>query len=159
MFRGVTALVGFTLLTAPVAHAAEHSMSLVQHNQVSVPYPKSYSKEYLAKFVHKETKAAPNMIAKSAPIQGPPPRPTVKLATQVTKTPAAYEQLARSSPDPESSPLIEAVVGKPNPGSSHAVVRIGFGKMVSDYSNTVGNKNGTRLEEPSVFYVKTSLNF
>lgn len=72
---------------------------------------------------------------------------------------AVYEQLERTQHPSAQPTLLEAIFGSTQPASSRAKVNIGYGRTFMDFSNTVGAKNGTRLQEPGCLYVKTSIHF
>lgn len=83
----------------------------------------------------------------------------IKTAPRPKADPALYRQLVRVADKPEYPPLVTAVIGEGKASYSRTNFRIGYGHMVADNFNTVGIRNGNHLEEPSRFYVKTTVNF
>ena len=135
--------------------------SLSGHNIVSSPFPASYPKAALARVARSKPapKAAPQLA--SAPgevVKAKSNSVLTELAFQTKASPQICQNLQRSPAEPETSPLVEAVIGSKNP-SARSTFGVGFGKITTDNPDALGRKNAMRLEEPGCLFVKTSVNF
>jgi hypothetical protein len=150
---GWTSVVGCLCLL--IANTEALGSSLIQHNLVSAPFPSTYSKSALARLDRKVAPPAQKKLPQTAP------RQIAAVATVPAEkdTLPARSALRREARPEENPALLDALIGSNDSANSRTNVKIGYGRMVADNSDTVGRRNGTRLEEPGCFYVKTTVHF
>jgi hypothetical protein len=153
--RGCGLHVAVGCLCLLLADGEVSGSSLNKHNLVSAPYPASYTTSTIAKLGRKI----------SAPTRKDIPQVTPQQVTAVAVVPAEkgipslHHELCRAAKPEDSPVIVDALVGSDDSANSRTNIRIGYGRMVADNSDVVGRRNGTRLEEPGCFYVKTTLHF
>lgn len=173
-FTGVQAaavlLVLMVFSVARIDSAQRHS-PLLQHNVVSVPYPPSYPKRFVAIATRQSPSpeslaptviSNPPVLVRNVP---PPARHDLYLETappeevQETAFPPMSPSAQPGSDEADKLALVEIRGGTVNRSNSRPTIQIGFGKFFKDDYRVTGTKNGTKLEEPGFLYVKTTFKF
>jgi hypothetical protein len=152
------------LLSGVRIDAAQSYSSLLEHNLVWMPYPSSYPRPHVASAARKPPTPVRNAptLAHHTPA---PARNDLNLKTAARevaqeKVPSPVSpSVQRGSAEADKLSLVGLRGGTITRSNSRPTIQIGYGSMFKDDSQTTGTKNGTRFEEPSCLYVKTTFNF
>ncbi len=157
----ILAAVCLILAVASPASAAGTTLALLDHNVISAPFPRAYSKDTLDKIAEKNAALAKaKQQAKQAKQkkQALPPAPVVSKIEVPSKRDLNVEaQLTRTSPGYDTLVDRLASATRHSDPDSRWTTSVGYGKVFT--GDSAGMDTGTRISQPGCVYVKKQITF